>query len=285
MRKILKYTFFLIVIYSLFTMNVFSIFKRSSDNKILQLKGSDTILNLSQKVAEEYMKEHPHSRISVTGGGTGTGIAAKINKTIDIALASREMKKSEYEKAHDNGVDVKEVVIAYDAITIVINKKNRVENLSLEQLKNIYLGKITNWKELGGIDKKIIVISRDSSSGTHLYFKEHVLREGKSKGKEEFGKEVLFLPSNESIKQEVTNSEGAIAYLGLGYVDKNVKPIKIEDVPATVATVKSKTYPIARAVYWYVNENIDGIGKKLIDYMLSDKGQKIVVKEGFVPIK
>jgi len=285
MRKILKYTFFLIVIYSLFTMNVFSIFKRSSDNKILQLKGSDTILNLSQKVAEEYMKEHPHSRISVTGGGTGTGIAAKINKTIDIALASREMKKSEYEKAHDNGVDVKEVVIAYDAITIVINKKNRVENLSLEQLKNIYLGKITNWKELGGIDKKIIVISRDSSSGTHLYFKEHVLREGKSKGKEEFGKEVLFLPSNESIKQEVTNSEGAIAYLGLGYVDKNIKPIKIEDVPATVATVKSKTYPIARAVYWYVNENIDGIGKKLIDYMLSDKGQKIVVKEGFVPIK
>jgi len=285
MRKILKYTFFLIVIYSLFTMNVFSIFKRSSDNKILQLKGSDTILNLSQKVAEEYMKEHPHSRISVTGGGTGTGIAAKINKTIDIALASREMKKSEYEKAHNNGVDVKEVVIAYDAITIVINKKNRVENLSLEQLKNIYLGKITNWKELGGIDKKIIVISRDSSSGTHLYFKEHVLREGKSKGKEEFGKEVLFLPSNESIKQEVTNSEGAIAYLGLGYVDKNVKPIKIEDVPATVATVKSKTYPIARAVYWYVNENIDGIGKKLIDYMLSDKGQKIVVKEGFVPIK
>ena len=285
MKRIIKYTIFLIVIYGLFTMNIFSIFTRNPENKILQLKGSDTILNLSQKVAEEYMKEHPNARISVTGGGTGTGIAAKINKTIDIALASREMKKSEYENAKNNGVNVKEITIAFDAITLVINKNNKMENLSIEDLRNIYLGKITNWKEVGGEDKKIIVISRDSSSGTHLYFKEHVLRKGKSKGKEEFGKAVLFLPSNESIKQEVANSDGAIAYLGLGYIDASVKPIKIENVEATVETVKNKTYPIARAVYWYVNEDIDGLGKKLIDYMLSDQGQNIVIKEGFVPIK
>lgn len=284
MKKIINLLVILGVIYGLFTFNFFSIFKRNTGNKIVQLKGSDTILNLSQKTAEEFMKEHPHSRISVTGGGTGTGIAAKINKTIDIALASREMKDSEFESAKKNGVNVKEVVIAYDAITIVVNKNNKIDNLSMEQLRDIYLGKINNWKEIGGPDKKIIVISRDSSSGTHLYFKEHVLRKGKSKGKEEFGKEVLFLPSNESIKQEVSNSEGAIAYLGLGYIDASVKPIAIENVHATVKTVKDKTYPIARAVYWYVNEAIDGVAKDLVDYMLSDKGQKIVVKEGFVPI-
>lgn len=285
LKSVMKYTLIVLFIYGVFTGNFVPIFKRNTENKIVQVKGSDTILNLSQKVSEEFMKTHPKARISVTGGGTGTGIAAKINKTIDIAMASREMKKEEYEKAKNNGVDVKEVIVAFDAITIVVNNNNPVQNLTMEQLRDVYLGKITNWKEIGGPDKKIIVMSRDSSSGTHLYFKEHVLRKGKSKGPEEFGKEVLFLPSNESIKQQVNEGEGSIAYLGLGYIDKSVKPIQIDNISATVGTVKSKEYPISRAVYWYVNKDINGVTQDLVDYMLSDAGQKIVIGEGFVPVK
>lgn len=285
LKNIAKYILIILFVYALFTGNLLSFFKKSSDNKIVQLKGSDTILSLSQTVAEEYMKKNPQARISVSGGGSGTGIAAKINKTIDIAMASREMKDTEYESAKKNGASVKELTIAFDAITIVVNKNNKVNNLTLEQLREIYLGKIKNWKELGGIDKDIIVISRDSSSGTHVYFKEHVLRKGKSKGKEEFGNKTLFLPSNESIKQQVTTGEGTIAYLGLGYLDDTVKPVEIDGIDANVKNVKNKTYPISRSVYWYTDEKIEGTTKKLVDFMMSKEGQKIVEKEGFVPIK
>ena len=285
LKNIAKYTLTILFVYALFTGNFLSFFKKSSENKIVQLKGSDTILGVSQTVAEEYMKKNPHARISVTGGGSGTGIAAKINKTIDIAMASRQMKDSEYESAKKNGASVKEITIAFDAITIVVNKNNKISNLTMEQLREIYLGKIKNWKELGGADKEIIVISRDSSSGTHMYFKEHVLRKGKSKGKEEFGNKTLFLPSNESIKQQVTSGEGTIAYLGLGYLDDTVKPVKIDGVDANVANVKNKTYPISRGVYWYTDEKIEGTAKKLVDFMMSKEGQKIVEKEGFVPVK
>lgn len=284
LKNIVKYTLLILFVYALFTGNFLSFFKKNTENKIVQLKGSDTILSLSQTVAEEYMKQHPQARISVTGGGSGTGIASKINKTIDIAMASREMKDSEYEKAEKNGAAIKEVTIAYDAITIVVNKKNGISNLTMEQLRDIYLGKTKNWKELGGEDKEIVVISRDSSSGTHMYFKEHVLRKGKSKGKEEFGNKVLFLPSNESIKQQITTGEGTIAYLGLGYLDDTVKPLKIEGIDANVASVKDKTYPISRGVYWYTDKNIEGTAKKLVDFMMSKEGQKIVEAEGFVPV-
>lgn len=283
-RKLLTFTIVVLSFWGLISMDFFSFFIKNDKNQIIQVKGSDTILNVSQSVTEEFLKEHPQARISVTGGGTGTGIAAKINKTANIAMASRAMKKEEYEKAQNNGVDIKEVTIAYDAITIVINEKNTVKNLSKDDLRSIYLGTIKNWKEVGGPDQKIIVISRDSSSGTHLYFKEHVLRKGKAKGPEEFGKEVLFLPSNESIKQQVTGGLGTIAYLGLGYVDKSVKPITIDGIGANTANVKNKSYPIARGVYWYIDKNISGTAKELVDFMVSDRGQKIVEEEGFVSI-
>lgn len=285
LKNIVKYTLVILFVYALFTGNFLSFFRKSTENKIVQLKGSDTILSLSQTVAEEYMRQHPQARISVTGGGSGTGIASKINKTVDIAMASREMKDSEYEKAEKNGTIIKEVTIAYDAITIVVNKKNKINNLTMEQLRDIYIGKIKNWKELGGEDKEIVVISRDSSSGTHMYFKEHVLRKGKSKGKEEFGNKTLFLPSNESIKQQITTGEGTISYLGLGYLDETVKPLKIDGITANVENVKNKTYPISRGVYWYTDEKIEGITKKLVDFMMSKEGQKIVETEGFVPVK
>lgn len=255
------------------------------ENKVIQIKGSDTILNLTQAVVQKYNGTNQKAKISVTGGGSGTGIAALVNKTIDIAMASREIKDKELQDAKKHGVNPKEVVIGFDAISIIVNKANGVSNLTLEQLRDIYMGKITNWKEIGGADKSIVVLSRDSSSGTHVYFKEHVLRQGNSKGSEEFDKSVLFLPSNESIKQQVATVDGSIGYVGLGYLDGTIKVLNINGVAPNLEDVINKTYPIARAVYWYIANENDETVKSLVDYMLSPEGQKIVKDEGFVPVK
>ena len=263
----------------------YALFKKNGDNKLVQLKGSDTILSLSQSVAEEFMKVNKKSKISVTGGGSGTGIAAKLNKTIDIALASREMKDAERAKAKSAGLNLQEITVAYDGITIITNKSNPVKNLTTAQLRDIFMGNIKNWKDLGGADEKIIVLSRDSSSGTHVYFKEHVLRKGNEKGPEEYSSSALFLPSNEALKQQVENSKGAIAYIGMGYMDNSVKEVTVNGVEATLANVKAKKYPISRAVYWYADKTVSGTAKDLISFMLSPKGQEIVKKEGFVPVK
>lgn len=263
----------------------YALFKKNGDNKLVQLKGSDTILSLSQSVAEEFMKVNKKSKISVTGGGSGTGIAAKLNKTIDIALASREMKDAEWAKAKSAGLNLQEITVAYDGITIITNKSNPVKNLTTAQLRDIFMGNIKNWKDLGGADEKIIVLSRDSSSGTHVYFKEHVLRKGNEKGPEEYSSSALFLPSNEALKQQVENSIGAIAYIGMGYMDNSVKEVTVNGVEATLANVKAKKYPISRAVYWYADKTVSGTAKDLISFMLSPKGQEIVKKEGFVPVK
>lgn len=255
------------------------------NSKMIQVKGSDTILNLSQAVVEEYMKSNPSAKISVTGGGSGTGIAAILNKTVHIAMASRDIKEKELKKAKDAGMDIEEVTIGYDGITVIINKENKISNLSQANLRKIFIGEITNWKELGGEDEKIIVISRDSSSGTHSFFKEFVLRKGNKKNKEEYSDKALFLPSNEALKQEVKSSKGAIAYIGLGYIDDTVKTISVDGVEANVKNVASKKYPISRAVFWYIDKESSIEVRNLIGFMLSKEGQKIVEKEGFVPVK
>lgn len=254
-------------------------------NKVVQLKGSDTILNLSQAVAEEFIKHNDGARVSVTGGGSGTGIAAKLNKTIDIAMASRKIKSKELDKAKKLGIDLKEVIIAFDGITVVVNKENPIKNLTKEQIRKIFIGEVTNWKELGGNDEKIIVLSRDSSSGTHSFFKKDVLRRGDKKAKDEYTDKALFLPSNEALKQEIRSSKGAIAYIGMGYMDDSVKSVDVDGIEATPQNVAAKKYPISRAVYWYINKEIEGTAKDLVDFMLSTDGQKIVAKEGFVPVK
>ncbi len=259
-------------------------FGKKNKNQVIQLKGSDTILNVSQAVAEEFMKENKGTRIAVTGGGSGTGIAAIINRTIDIAMASREMKSSEFDKAREAGLDIEEITIGYDGITVVVNNNNLVKDLSLEEIRAIFIGEITNWKEVGGEDREIIVLSRDSSSGTHAYFKEEVLRKGNKKATDEYSSKALFLPSNEALKQEVRESKGAIAYIGMGYMDNTVHSVKVEGVEASFDKVASKEYPIARGVYWYVQKDTKENTKKLIDFILSTKGQEIVKREGFVPV-
>lgn len=252
-------------------------------SSVVQIKGSDTILNTSQAIVEEYMKTNKKARIAVTGGGSGVGIASLINKTADIAMASRSIKNSEIEALKNEGINVDEVVLGYDGITVIINHENHIKNLDMKTLAGIFSGEITNWKELGGDDAKIVVLSRDSSSGTHAYFKEEVLRGGDSKSLIEYGQETLYMPSNQAILQEVANSKYAIGYIGMGYMNDTVDSLAIDGIKPTFNTVADKTYPIAREVYWYVDSNRDGVTKDVVEFATSNKGQEIVREEGFVP--
>ena len=252
-------------------------------SSVVQIKGSDTILNASQAIVEEYMKTNKKARIAVTGGGSGVGIASLINKTADIAMASRNIKSSEVEALKKEGINVEEVVLGYDGITVIINHGNHIKNLDKKTLAGIFAGEITNWKELGGDDAKIVVLSRDSSSGTHAYFKEEILRGGDSKSVVEYGQDTLYMPSNQAILQEVAKSKYAIGYIGMGYMNDTVDSLAVDGVKPTFETVADKTYPIAREVFWYVDSASDGVTKEVVDFAVSDKGQEIVKEEGFVP--
>lgn len=254
-------------------------------SKIIQAKGSDTILNVSQAISENYMKENRRARIAVTGGGSGVGISSLINGTTDIAMASRNIKDKEIEMAKAKGVEIKEVVLGFDGITIIANHSNPVKDIDDLTLGKVFRGEITNWKELGGDDAPIVVLSRDSSSGTHEFFKEHIIRENNTKKDLEYGEKTLYMPSNEAIKQEVKANKYAIGYIGMGYMDDSVEAIKVDGVEASVTNVADKSYPIAREIYWYVDSKANDEVKKLVDYALSSKGQALVKEEGFVPVK
>ena len=193
----------------------------------IENKGSDTIVNLALAWAEEYQKENPDVRISVTGGGSGTGIAALINGTVDIANASRQIKPEELAQAKSKGIDPKEFVIARDAIAVIVNPNNPVSELTLQQISDIYSGKIKNWKEVGGEDRPIVRLSRETNSGTHVYFLETVLRLGQADNKTLFSMDTLLLPSSEGIVYEVRQNPNAIGYDGLGYVPHDLKMIAI----------------------------------------------------------
>ena len=252
-------------------------------SSVVQIKGSDTILNASQSIVEEYMKTNKKARIAVTGGGSGVGIASLINKTADIAMASRNIKSSEVEALKKEGINVEEVVLGYDGITVIINHGNHIKNLDKKTLAGVFAGEITNWKELGGDDAKIVVLSRDSSSGTHAYFKEEILRGGDKKSVVEYGQDTLYMPSNQAILQEVAKSKYAIGYIGMGYMNDTVDSLAVDGVKPTFETVADKTYPIAREVFWYVDSARDGVTKEVVDFAVSSKGQEIVKEEGFVP--
>jgi phosphate transport system substrate-binding protein len=256
----------------------------------IENKGSDTIVNLALAWAEKYQAEHPEVRISVTGGGSGTGIAALINKTVDIANASRQIKPEEVAEAKKNGVDPVEHVIARDAIAVIVNPENPVSKLTLQQISDIYSGKISNWSEIGGENRPIVRLSRETNSGTHVYFLETVVRLGNSKDKTLFSMDTLLLPSSEGIVAELRQNPNAIGYDGLGYVPKDLKMIAIAQkeggayVLPSVPTVNDKTYPIARDLYVYTNGEPTGIVKKYLDWIMSSEAQKIVADLGFVPV-
>ena len=254
-------------------------------SQVVQVKGSDTILNASQAIAEKFMSENKGARIAVTGGGSGVGISSLINKTTDIAMASRSIEAKEIEQAKAKGINVDEIVVGYDGITIIANKSNPIKDIDDKTLGKVFRGEITNWKELGGEDAEIVVLSRDSSSGTHVFFKEHIVREGNAKGPQEYGPKTLYMPSNEAIKQEVKANKYAIGYIGMGYMDDSVEAVTVDGIPATLENVLNKTYPIAREVFWYADAAREGVVKNLVDYAVSPEGQQIMKDEGFVPVK
>jgi len=242
------------------------------------IKGSTTVLPIAQAALEAYMKKNPGVQISLSGGGSGEGIKALLDKTTDIADSSREIKKEEIELAETRGVKPVAHVVAYDAIIPVVHPKNKVSNLSIDQLSQIYQGKITNWKEVGGADLKIVVISRDSSSGTFESWDYFVMKKAKVTPKAQ------MLASNGALVTAVAKNRYAIAYLGMGYVNKSVKAVQVNGVTASVKTALSKEYPFSRELYMYTNGEPTGDVAKFIAFVKSAEGQKIVAKEGFVPL-
>ncbi|MGE5376636.1 MAG: PstS family phosphate ABC transporter substrate-binding protein, partial [Bacteroidota bacterium] len=224
-------------------------------------------------------------------GGSGTGIAALINKTTNIANASRQIKAEEVAEAKKNGVDPVEHTIARDAIAVIVNPTNPVHQLTMQQISDIYSGKIDNWSQVGGEDRPIVRLSREVNSGTHVYFLETVVRMGKKENKIFFSTDTLLLPSSEGIIAEVRQNPNAIGYDGLGYVPKDLKTIAIapqEGQPyilPSIATVNDKSYPIARDLYMYTNGQPTGKLKEYLDWILSPEAQQIVADQGFVPVK
>jgi phosphate transport system substrate-binding protein len=264
--------------------------KTQTARTTLQIKGSDTMVNLSQAWAEEYMKKNPGRSIAVTGGGSGTGIAALISNTCDIAEVSREMKDAEIALARQKGVEPKKIVVALDGLAVVVHPSNPVSQLTMPQLADIFTGKTTNWKQVGGRDAKIVLLSREVNSGTHVYFKEHVLRHGKAEASEEFSPEALLLPSSQAIVDEVSQNTDAIGYFGMGYITSHLKVIKVAvDANAqffapSIELIQNSTYPISRPLIMYTNGEPGGLTKSFIDFVLSQEGQNVVRRMDFVPV-
>ena len=261
-----------------------------SATQTIENKGSDTIVNLALAWAEAYAEVRPEVRISVTGGGSGTGIAAMINGTADIANASRKMKPEEVEKAREHGIEPVEHVIAGDAIAVVVHPSNPVDGLSIAQLSAIFTGQITNWRQVGGQDRPIVLLSRESNSGTHVYFLERVIREGIKKDNRLFSPDTLLMPSSEGISHEIRQNPNAIGYDGLGYVTADQKTLCIVDkpgdpcVPPAAETVQDGMYPIARPLYMYTAGEPTGAIREYLDWILGSEGQALVRKLGFVPL-
>ena len=250
----------------------------------LVIKGSDTVLPLSQKEAETYMKTNAGASITVIGGGSGVGVAALIDGTTQIAMSSRPLKMDEKLKIQEAGKAYKEVRIADDALAIVVNPANPVKKLTREQIEDIYTGKITNWKQLGGEDGKIVVYARESSSGTYEFFKEHVLN------RKNYSNSCLNMPATGAIIQSVSQTKGAIGYVGLAYLDKAVADVAVSYdkgktyVTASYENAKNKTYPIVRPLFYYYSPVNEKVVKPFIDYVLSSAGQKVVKEVGYIDI-
>jgi phosphate transport system substrate-binding protein len=253
--------------------------------------GSDTMVNLALAWAEAYTAKHPEVRISVTGGGSGTGIAALINGTVDIANASRAMKSEEVERARANGIEPVEHIVAGDAIAVVVNPTNPVSALTIDQLSDIFTGKITRWREVGGEDRPIVLLSRESNSGTHIYFLENVVRKGEGDNQSLFSPDTLLMPSSEGISAEIRQNPNAIGYDGLGYVTPDQKTINVARsagepyIPPSIETVKDGSYPIARVLYMYTSGQPTGFIRQYLDWITSVEGQEIVEELGFVPLQ
>ncbi len=249
----------------------------------ITIKGSDTLVRLGQRWAEEYMKINEGVVIQVAGGGSGTGIAALLNGTTDVCESSRDMREKEHRLAESKGIAPYRISVALDGIAVFLNEKNPVDALTIPQLKAIYTGAVTNWKEVGGPDHTIILYGRENNSGTYAFFKEHVLE------KEDFDAMTQTLPGTASVVNAVSKDEYGIGYGGIAWAT-GVKFARVapdaqsEAVEPTVKTVSEGTYPISRHLYWFFNGKPEGELKKLANWVLSAEGQKIAEEIDYVPL-
>lgn len=271
MKKFFKFVF----IFSLF-------FTVNQSFAQIKVKGSDTMLPLVQELAEIYTNKHGGTPVAVTGGGSGTGITALKGGTTDIAMSSRALKMGEKISFEESKKGIKEVIIGFDALSIIVHPANKVSMLTREQLEGIFTGKITNWKEVGGEDMKIVPYTRESSSGTYEFMKEYVL-DGK-----EFTNTAISTPATAGIVQSVSQTKGAIGYIGLAYLEAIVKPIAVSFngnnfVAPTFKNAIDKKYPILRELYFFYVKNDDSKLKPFVNFVLSDMGQKALAHKGYIP--
>lgn len=253
----------------------------------ITIRGSDTMLILNQRWAEAYGRVNPSVSVSVTGGGSSIGITALINGVTDICAASRPMRKSELDRARSRGVVPYEIPVALDGVAIAVHASNPVESLTMDQLRRIYIGQITNWSQVGGPNLPIVVFSRDSNSGTHGLFQQIVLKN------QNWGRGVRFMPSTSEEAREVARTPGGIAYGGVAYFKNrpNIKILKIaakEGEPAYAPTeenVRTRKYPISRYLYFYTNGKPRGEIAKFIEWVLSPEGQALVSEVGYYPLE
>lgn len=292
----LSYTILILILFTLQAVSCRSDTSQAAEEGIgeeraIQNKGSDTLVNVALAWAESYRLVAPDISIAVTGGGSGTGIAALINGTVDIANASREMKESEFEEARANGIEPVEHVVAIDALAVIVHPDNPVSQLSIGQLSDIYTGTITNWQEVGGNDAAIVLLSRETNSGTHVYFLEEVVRRGDEEGEAIFAPQTILMPSSVGITSELRRNPNAIGYDGLGYVDpEHEKILSVAQdgqspyIFPSVETALDGTYPLARNLYMYTAGEPTGPIADYLAWILGPAGQEIVIELGFVPV-
>jgi phosphate transport system substrate-binding protein len=264
--------------------------KAGSPVRAIQNKGSDTLVNLALAWAEAYRRVRPDVTIAVTGGGTGTGIASLINNTADIANASRPMKESEIAQARKEGIEPTERSVAVDALAVIVNRDNPVSQLTIVQLSDLFSGRITNWRDVGGRDAPVVLVSRETNSGTHVYFLEEVVRRGDKENKDLFAPETLLMPSSVGITSEIGRNPNAIGYDGLGYVTEHEKVLAVARkdgdpyVLPSVATATDGSYPLSRDLFMYTAGEPQGEIAAYLDWVVGPDGQAIVRQLGFVPL-
>jgi phosphate transport system substrate-binding protein len=244
----------------------------------ITIKGSTTVLPVAQAASEVFMEKNPDVNISVQGGGSGVGIASLLDKTTDIATSSRKIKTEEIDKAKTSGVFPNEIAIAFDGIAVIVHPSNPVKGLTKTQIKDIYTGKVSNWSEVGGKNAKIVVVSRDTSSGTFEAFEALALN------KEKVRPDALTTASNQGVAQTVAQTPGAIGYVGHGFLSPKIKAVTVDKIECTKQTIQSEKYPLSRYLYVYTDGKPAKNVQKFINFLLSAEGQKLVVEEGFIEI-
>ncbi|MBS4053996.1 MAG: phosphate ABC transporter substrate-binding protein [Thermaerobacter sp.] len=256
----------------------------------LDVTGSDTMVNLGAALAEEFMKTNRNIEVAVSGGGSGAGVAALIEGRTNIAQSSRDLRPEERTRAAARGT-LHEIIVGWDGLAVAVHPSNPVNELTLAQLGQIYRGEVRNWKELGGNDAPIVILSRDTTSGTFVFFREFVVQERGQKRDAEYHPDTMMMPSTEALYQEIARNPNAIGYVGLGFLRPTIKTvgIKADDASAavlpSVESVLAKTYPLARPLYFFVVGELTGALKTYVDFVLSDKGQQVVRSLEFVPIR